>query len=339
LTIFVGFSPEPRNHCNSPSPYGDDVPVVRVDPRVGAINRAAEGFDIIGDVHGCHSQLLELLHTLGYRDDSGAFRHPTRRLIFVGDLIDRGPEQVAVIDTVKAMHSAGSAHVLMGNHEFNAVCWATPSADGDHLRRHTDKNRAQHLAFLNQIGEGSASHGDAIAWFRTLPLWLEIDGLRVVHACWDTHAIEGLGSPTLEPDDFIAASERDSDMYRWVENICKGPEVKLPDGHEFSDKDGHRRAKARYRWWTDGDGTYRTMCEVPGDVVLPDLPIDPAPVQPYGGNEPVFFGHYWRQWHTIDLTDRTACLDYSAVKGGPLVAYRWSGETTLDQHNLVGATR
>ncbi len=305
---------------------------------MGSIDRADEGFDIIGDIHGCHRQLIELLHALGYRNDAGAFRHPTRRVIFVGDLIDRGPEQVAVIDTVRAMHEAGTAHVVMGNHEFNAVCWATPNEESEHLRRHTDKNRKQHQAFLTQIGEGSDDHDAAIAWFRTFPLWLEIDGVRVVHACWDATSMNGVDSAVLELPSFIAASERDSDMYHWVENLCKGPELKLPDGYEFTDKDGYRRTKARYRWWTDGNGTYRTMCEVPSGIDLPDIPIPNPPVQPYGDDVPVMFGHYWRQWHTIDLTDRTACLDYSAVKGGPLVAYRWSGEAILDQHHLVGVT-
>ena len=312
---------------------------MRVDPRVGAINRAAEGFDIIGDVHGCHSQLLELLHTLGYRDDSGTFRHPTRRVIFVGDLIDRGPEQVAVIDTVRAMHKQGAAKVLMGNHEFNAVCWATPSADGDHLRSHTDKNFNQHREFLNQIGEGSASHGDAIAWFRTLPLWLEIDGLRVVHACWDPAAIDGLEKPKLEHHEFVAASDRESDHYRWVEHLCKGPEVELPEGYHFEDKDGHIRKNARYRWWTVGDGTYRTMCEVPKGVDLPTDEIPNPPVQPYTDDIPVIFGHYWRRWPNAELSTNTVCVDHSAIKDGHLVAYRWSGESTLDQHNLVGVTR
>lgn len=308
-----------------------------MDPSVEPIDRPTEGFDVIGDVHGCHRQLIELLHALGYRDDTGSFRHPLRRVIFVGDLIDRGPEQLQVIDTVRAMQKAGSAHVIMGNHEFNAVCWSTPDGEAGFLRRHTDKNRKQHNEFLTQIGEGSPTHTDVIGWFRTLPLWLEIDGVRVVHACWDSAAIDSLGSPNLDPDGFIAASERDSDMYRWVENLCKGPEVQLPVGHEFSDKDGHLRRKARYRWWTEGDGTYRTMCEVPNQVVLPDDRIPSPPVQPYSDDKPVLFGHYWRQWHAIDLTERTACLDYSAVKGGPLVAYRWSGEKKLEKHNLVGA--
>ena len=81
---------------------------------------------------------------LGYRPDErgGAFRHPERQAIFVGDLIDRGPEQLRVLATVKAMVDAGSAQIVMGNHEFNAVAYATehPVGSGCYLRPHNEKN-------------------------------------------------------------------------------------------------------------------------------------------------------------------------------------------------------
>ena len=60
------------------------------------------GYDIIGDVHGCFSKLVTVLHELGYSDDSGVYGHPTRQAVFVGDLIDRGPEQVAVLEAYMA---------------------------------------------------------------------------------------------------------------------------------------------------------------------------------------------------------------------------------------------
>ena len=51
-------------------------------------------YDIIGDIHGQADKLEALLRTLGYRDTAGAWRHPERQAIFVGDFIDRGPAQV-----------------------------------------------------------------------------------------------------------------------------------------------------------------------------------------------------------------------------------------------------
>jgi len=314
------------------------VAIVRVDPLAGSIDRASQGFDIIGDIHGCHSHLVELLHALGYRDDKGYFHHPQRQVIFVGDLIDRGPEQVAVIDTVRAMHKQGTAKVVMGNHEFNAVCYATRGSNGRYLRRRNKKNRSQHKAFRKQTRGQRQLRRETIEWFKTLPLWIDEKDFRVVHACWDPAAIDGLKEPELEHHEFVAASDRESKHYRWVEHLCKGPEVRLPIGHEFSDKDGHRQETARVDWWTDEKKTFRSACLIPSKYALPNDPIPDFPVPIYKDEKPVFFGHYWFEWEKTSIMSNAACLDYSAVKGGPLVAYRWSGETTLDQHNLVGVT-
>jgi hypothetical protein len=75
------------------------------------------GCDIIGVVHGSTDKLGGLLEILGYRLDSDSYRHPTRQAIFVGDLIDRGNEQVETLTLVRAMIESGSAQIVMGNHE------------------------------------------------------------------------------------------------------------------------------------------------------------------------------------------------------------------------------
>src|SRR6202008_3839311 len=84
------------------------------------------GYDIIGDVHGCATHLTDLLDALGYRENdwTGAYRHPQRQAIFVGDLIDRGGEQLRVLEIVKRMVDSGSAQIVMGNHEFNAIAYS-----------------------------------------------------------------------------------------------------------------------------------------------------------------------------------------------------------------------
>lgn len=80
-------------------------------------------FDIVGDVHGCHDELTELLGALGYaQGDEAAYRHPEgRTAIFLGDLVDRGPATPAVLATVMAMVGAGSAICVPGNHENKLV--------------------------------------------------------------------------------------------------------------------------------------------------------------------------------------------------------------------------
>ena len=94
-------------------------------------------YDIIGDVHGHAEALKALLGELGYRDRSGAWRHPDRQAIFVGDFIDRGPRQIEAVDIVRRMVDSGSARAIMGNHEFNAIAWFQPDPDhpGEYRRR------------------------------------------------------------------------------------------------------------------------------------------------------------------------------------------------------------
>jgi len=80
-------------------------------------------FDVIGDVHGCLAELAQLLVTLGYvleRDDAGRpawARHPSRRAVFLGDLVDRGPDTPGVLRLVMGMVAAGAALCVPGNHE------------------------------------------------------------------------------------------------------------------------------------------------------------------------------------------------------------------------------
>jgi protein phosphatase len=93
-------------------------------------------FDIIGDVHGCADELEELLGQLGYRKvpvpqaatdwppvlPRGYYDHPAgRRAVFLGDLVDRGPRVVAVLDTVRAMVFAGTALCVPGNHDVKLL--------------------------------------------------------------------------------------------------------------------------------------------------------------------------------------------------------------------------
>src|ERR1700721_1393367 len=70
----------------------------------------------IGDVHGCLEELRELLRVARYRAD-------TDRLVFVGDLVDRGPDPVGVVREVRALANAGDVLVMMGNHEEKLVRW------------------------------------------------------------------------------------------------------------------------------------------------------------------------------------------------------------------------
>jgi len=95
-------------------------------PPAGRCDRsdALGPFDVVGDVHGCADELTRLLRDLGYRRSRSAapFRHPAgRRAVFVGDLVDRGPDVVRAARIVMRMVAGGTALCVPGNHEMSLV--------------------------------------------------------------------------------------------------------------------------------------------------------------------------------------------------------------------------
>jgi len=205
-------------------------------------------FDVIGDIHGEFDKLTSLLGVLGYAESGGIRRHPERTAVFVGDLIDRGPQQLETVGMVRSMVEAGAARCILGNHEFNAIAWVTPDPDrpGHFLRdHHKPGNRAQHQAFLDVV-EGTPRQKEITDWFRTLPLWLDLGGLRVVHACWHEESM-GVLRPVLGPDEsltddaILLGSRQGHPVFDALEVVCKGPEVPLPEGVSFTDKGGKVR--------------------------------------------------------------------------------------------------
>jgi hypothetical protein len=312
-------------------------------------------YDLIGDVHGYATPLKSLLGKMGYVLRDGVWQHAERKVIFVGDFVDRGPEQVESVRIARAMVEDGHALAVMGNHEFNAVAWATPDPNnpGQFLRPHNDKNRSQHQAFLDQVGEGSAQHQDIIAWFKTLPLYLDLEGVRIVHACWHPQSLAILRRLTdnnnrILPDSWPALARKGSAAYDALETVLKGLEIELPAGYEFMDKDGHPRHHIRTKWWELDRLTYRDLAQVPPDVIesIPHVPVPEDVMTGYDGEKLLFVGHYWLTGDPAPLNKYVACLDYSiAAKDtkatrdkGKLCAYRWHGETELAAENFVWVT-
>jgi hypothetical protein len=308
-------------------------------------------YDLIGDIHGYAETLVELLDKLGYRPHAGSFRHPSRKAIFLGDFIDRGPAQRDVIGIVRPMIESGTALSVMGNHEFNAIAFCEPNPDipGDYLRPHSEKNVRQHQAFLTEYA-GSPEHVELIEWFRSLPLWLDLPGLRVVHACWDAKWMRFLEDRYPKINTYLdnrllaAASRRNSDEFKAVETLLKGKEVPMPAGQSFQDKDGAVRHEIRVKWWKKSAYTYRLAFLGPASAVshIPEDPINVEHLLEYSENDPpVFVGHYWMDSEPELLAPNIACLDYSvaAENGGKLVAYRWDGEQRLNADRFVYVTR
>ena len=304
-------------------------------------------YDLIGDIHGCADELVALLRGMGYRESAGAFRHPERTALFVGDFLDRGPRIREALRLVRDMLEAGSALAVLGNHEWNHFAYAFPDPDlpGEFLRRRTPRNRKQVAATMAQVAAGElASHLD---FFRRLPLWLDLGELRVVHACWDEVALAVISEALarhggLDDAFLIEGSNPESLLYAALEIALKGKEIELPPGVTFFDKDGETRERARVRWYEPPAHHSIATYTLPHFHGIPAAPL-PAKVRaearPYpSGAPPVFFGHYWLEASAPSpLAPNVVCLDYSVAKGGFLCAYRWPGEGAIDETRFVTA--
>lgn len=301
-------------------------------------------FDIVGDIHGHAKELRALLDKMGYVERDGCYRHESRQVIFVGDFIDRGPEIDETLAIAKAMHDQGAALAVMGNHEYNALAFHTadPNRSGQHLRSHSDKNLKQIGETLRQLS--AADLKMYLDWFRSLPMYLDLDQVRVVHASWNDEQIELLrlkreshGGVT---DSFLVeASDLSTELFQAIDDVLKGKDIPLPEGMYYLDKEGHPRKKMRIKWYrAPAQETYQSYAFSDG-VGLPDSVVPNELVNsilPYDETEkPVVVGHYWLQADVpTRLSSNVACVDYSIAKQGKLVAYRWSGETELEDENF-----
>ena len=304
-------------------------------------------YDVIGDIHGHADELVKLLKVLGYRKTQSVYEHPERKVIFLGDFIDRGPQIRKVLKIVRPMIEEEKALAVMGNHELNALAFHTEHrtrADA-YLRSRSNKNIRQHGQTILQLTDKHLA--DAINWFGTLPMWLDLDGLRVIHACWDDKAIATIKAARPKGEaittEFLhSACRKGSALFNSVEIVLKGKEAALPKGEYFYDKDGHVQKNIRTRWYSPPEGqTYRTYA-LHSDEIPIDLPLAPSVIEaavPYPPTaKPVFVGHYWLSAARPEvLADNVACVDYSVAKEGFLCAYRWQGEQKLSNDNFVWA--
>lgn len=299
--------------------------------------------DLIGDIHGHADKLEELLVKLGYAKNNGTYSHPDRKVLFVGDYIDRGPKIRETLEIVKAMVDSENAIAIMGNHEYNAICFHFQETEGGHLRKHLIKNIIQHYETLKQFQNRQKEYEDYLEWFKTLPLYYETEKFKAVHACWDNNNIAYLRKTLVNDrltDDLIYQSvKQGTALNEAIDQTLKGKEMKMPKGLFFTDKDGTQRTEIRIKWWEHPSKmTYKSISVEPIDN-LPEQPIELSELKSldyYSNNDKkVFFGHYWLKGKPSLYKENVCCLDYSVAKGGKLVAYRLNEETILDKENLI----
>jgi hypothetical protein len=162
-----------------------EIAVRRFEPLALDQRRLKGAFDIVGDVHGCADELELLLAKLGYRvrfdgvgDERRAIIDPPRgrTLVFVGDLVDRGPRTPDVLRLVMSMVHNGTALCVPGNHDAKFARW---------LKGQSVKPTHGLAATITQFAsEPEILRREAEQFFDSLPfhLWLDDGRLAVAHA-------------------------------------------------------------------------------------------------------------------------------------------------------------
>lgn len=295
------------------------------------------GWDLIGDIHGEVVQLELLLRQLGYSVQDGVYRHPTRKVIFVGDLVDRGKDVKKVLGIVKAMVDAGTALAIIGNHEFNLVSYFTKNEAGAWLRPHTDRNYKQLESTLNDFKNEQELLEYYIEWIKTLPLFIEMDDFRVIHASWNDDSVgylkEHYPENRLTYSLLVESNIKGSKAYDVIEFLLKGLEIQL-DGFSFFDSENIERSAVRVQWWQSPKGKMLSELLVKPNAAIEDLLVPQHKYSEFCGYsksaKPLFLGHYCIGGEMRLQLHNLVILDYCVYKSKRLTAYRFDGETSLD---------
>ncbi|SFB87157.1 Calcineurin-like phosphoesterase [Marinospirillum celere] len=288
-------------------------------------------FDVIGDLHGEARLLDKLLAQLGYTLDQGVRVHPERQAIFVGDLIDKGPQSGLVLQQVRKMVERGAARMVVGNHELN---WLRTFHDLP-LEADAPEYAEELMAAMlqssqsdyYQLAEDFAGDAEALAahfqWLKRQPLWIDEPHLKVVHACWDEAAMDYLRQEqvfSLDDRALDACMARENDLYYALDLLVAGCEHQTLAERSPA---GFATRRYRVRWWQE---------------VLPDyerfrLPLKEGWQAPAGLSAPVFFGHYSLQIQPMPISAQQVCVDFGVAYGGPLVAFNYRpGRRPEPQH-------
>jgi hypothetical protein len=300
-------------------------------------------YDIIGDVHGHADQLINLLKKLDYQLTDGYYSHPTRKAVFVGDIINRGPKIREALNLVRKMVENGSAFAVLGNHEMYAILYYLRDTEGKYYKKRIPKYQLQINQTLAEFASCKDEFKSHLKWLRTLPMFLDFGDIRIIHACWDNNNIELIRNTITGPKltktllREIALNQTEFSAKFW--ETCKGIDFQIPKDLLVFDADGRPHRSFRMKWWANPEGMTFKEVSLESRFELPAYTIPHQIIQPrntYSKNDPiVFFGHYCLKQCCGILADNLCCVDSCVTRTGNLVAYRWSGEEKLTEVNFV----
>jgi hypothetical protein len=299
-------------------------------------------YDIIGDVHGHADQLKNLLKNMDYRLVDGCYSHPTRKAVFVGDFINRGPKIRETIVLIRKMVEKGAAFAILGNHEMYAVLYYLRDIEGKYYKKRIPKYQLQ----INQTLEEFVLYKDEfkshLKWMRTLPMFLDFGGIRIIHACWIDENIKLLKNiitgPKLTKTVLREIALNGTKFSESFWQSCKGIDFQLPKNLLIFDDDGRPHRSFRMKWWDNPEGKTFKEVSIESRFELPAYTIPRELVKainPYPENAPiVFFGHYSLVEGFGIIKDNVCCVDSGVSRTGRLLAYRWKGELKLNALNF-----
>jgi predicted kinase len=151
-------------------------------------------YDVIGDVHGLLDELLLLLKKAGWKYEHGRLSHPQgRKLLFLGDLVDRGHYSIEVLKLVRQAVQDGVAKVVMGNHDKKLMHFFDKSRNGGIERWGSNSNAETGMKLYLMDQAEAASLVDFIRAMPTHYVW-EDDKVAFVHG--DIHTFDPLRTPS-----------------------------------------------------------------------------------------------------------------------------------------------
>lgn len=321
-----------------------------------------KGYDLVGDVHGRYTALEELVSDLGYRIRAdGAFEHKDgdRQLIFVGDTVNKGPDNRAVVDALRASQQAGTAEVILGNHEFFNICYARQDADGQFIAPHNEKSERFLRTFLTEFPFGSQAHSDVVDWMESLPVYIQKGDLAVAHAMHGQQDMMTLQSSldfrnALTPNAFdrYAAGKNDhlrhvdsdqSDFYMAMERLLYGVSVRSPDDLV---EQGYTK-RLRLNWWEGANANPVRLLGLESAKLDQELVTDLSAKlrrlkmdEGHALNVPdqlLAFGHYCLPQAPHVVSEKALCLDFNGEDGQHvLTGYRFNeGDDAFYDEQMV----
>ena len=302
-------------------------------------------YDIIGDVHGHADQLKSLLKKMGYLLLGDCYSHPTRKAVFVGDFINRGPKIRETLNLIRKMVENGSAHAILGNHELYAILYYLRDTEGKYYKKRIPKYQLQINQTLEEFAAFKEEFKSHLKWLRTLPLYLDFGKIRIVHACWDNENIKLMQRAFTKPKltkvllREIALNGTEFSEKFW--ETIKGVDFQLPKDLLIFDEEGRPHRSFRMKWWNNPESQTFKDISLESRFDLPAYTIPKEIIQtrnPYPKNDPiVFFGHYCLKQCCGIFAENLCCIDSCVTRTGKLLAYRWDGEEVLNKAHFISS--